>query len=907
MRSENLNLAFLSVTVSASILCASLKVLAQTEAGQNQPAQTPRVYHRQSAIPGTPAPPLPTPVPGAISNAQRLNAPVVPRRHLVSTLKREIQLTDFGAKATWGRTKVFFPSTLQNRVSVVTPDGRHLSFRPTYIVLENRATEEAVLLGTVTNRDVGTIYPTANSVVWSNIFDSGPKVSLELIYDGLKGKVEQNVLLQENLDSLPSGWSASDVALECWTAWWQDSGPSPTVQSRTVSLRPAVDTNSPVAANDSTISFGAARITAGGTAFSLDSDAQPLPVAKSWIIPDSQGADQPTGYLIEAVDLTSALPQIEALPKAVRQSSLEPKKRSRSELARFQPPAVHRSANNTKAANRRMLVAQAQPSPSTRDTSRSSLNPLRLLPQTSVASRPAFCLDFTLTEAVALPANAISWWPAGSNAADALANHNDGTEYNGVTYTAGEVGQGFNLDGNGAHAHVGDSASLHVTNALTIEAWINPSSYGPDDGDPWFQNMVDKWDITGAPRKSYGFSLAPDSTAYLVLSSNGDDSGASFVVTSNAVPFDEWTHIAGVYDGTAIRMYFNGSPDRAGSYTAGIFPGTNDLGIGGSVGGGTPGDVDSPFRGVLDEPTVYAGALSTTEIQAIYNAGPAGKFNPSCIQSPSNAVAWWPGDGNAFDIAHTNMGTMRNDATFAPGIVGQAFSLNDQYVQVPNNFDLNPTDQLTIEAWVYMQHVNDSESFVCKGDGYMTNQYMLAAAHRESDDKGELPQLFRAYMDIDGGDYDGLNFLEGTTEVQPQTWYHVAQVYDGTNLSIYVNGVLDASAPLSGSIATSSQPISIGGGIFGLIDEPTIYNRALSDTEIAEIYSAGCAGKCKNWQAGDLLTDLQYQFLGLSGSDDDGDGVSSGLELLQGRNPHVVGTASNTNNLINLHVYTPLK
>ena len=47
-----------------------------------------------------------------------------------------------------------------------------------------------------------------------------------------------------------------------------------------------------------------------------------------------------------------------------------------------------------------------------------------------------------------------------------------------------------------------------------------------------------------------------------------------------------------------------------------------------------------------------------------------------CVPPPPGMVSWWPGDGNANDIQDGNHGTLRNGATFAPGKVGQAFSLD---------------------------------------------------------------------------------------------------------------------------------------------------------------------------------------------------------------------------------------
>jgi hypothetical protein len=91
----------------------------------------------------------------------------------------------------------------------------------------------------------------------------------------------------------------------------------------------------------------------------------------------------------------------------------------------------------------------------------------------------------------------------------------------------------------------------------------------------------------------------------------------------------------------------------------------------------------------------------------------------------------------------------------------------------------------------------------------------------------------------------------------------VATTYDageGT-VRLYFNGIEDASLAVgSGRLIDSSLTdlligaVFTGGGIFenfaGLIDEVSIYNRALSAAEIAAIFNAGSAGKCKEGAGG---------------------------------------------------------
>ena len=73
----------------------------------------------------------------------------------------------------------------------------------------------------------------------------------------------------------------------------------------------------------------------------------------------------------------------------------------------------------------------------------------------------------------------------------------------------------------------------------------------------------------------------------------------------------------------------------------------------------------------------------------------------TCVESPAGLVSWWPGDGNAEDIQNGNDGTLMNGASFAPGMVGEAFSLDgvDDHVLIGNPANLQLQD-FTIDLWV---------------------------------------------------------------------------------------------------------------------------------------------------------------------------------------------------------------
>jgi len=199
---------------------------------------------------------------------------------------------------------------------------------------------------------------------------------------------------------------------------------------------------------------------------------------------------------------------------------------------------------------------------------------------------------------------------------------------------------------------------------------------------------------------------------------------------------------------------------------------------------------------------------------------------------------------DASDTLGADNGTLMNGAGFGPGEVGQAFVFNgaNQFVQVADAPSLDPTNALSLEAWVYLTGFsgNDSTIIAAKEDPYSTRQYQLAmfsaAGH----------WVFRPAVMVPGGFVS----FNGTNAVQSNTWYHVAMTYDGSALRLYVNGNPDVSVPATGPINVTANPFRIGSdgsgpwNFIGRIDEVSLYNRALSMVEIQAIYGAGSSGKC---------------------------------------------------------------
>jgi hypothetical protein len=214
----------------------------------------------------------------------------------------------------------------------------------------------------------------------------------------------------------------------------------------------------------------------------------------------------------------------------------------------------------------------------------------------------------------------------------------------------------------------------------------------------------------------------------------------------------------------------------------------------------------------------------------------------SCITPPANMISWWAGEGNPSDIQglspNNNNGT-NNGATFAAGKVGQAFSFNGsgQWVSVTNSSSINLTGTaVTIDGWIN-PNSNAADAVYFGKSANAANDYVLLYQF------SNISAIIKA-----NGSETTIN-----TGVSPTlgVWTHIALVYNGTDLRVYVNGVLTGGATAkTGNLAGSNVPFGIGGrsgGLFfnGLVDEVELFNRALTATEILSIYNAGSFGKCK--------------------------------------------------------------
>jgi len=203
----------------------------------------------------------------------------------------------------------------------------------------------------------------------------------------------------------------------------------------------------------------------------------------------------------------------------------------------------------------------------------------------------------------------------------------------------------------------------------------------------------------------------------------------------------------------------------------------------------------------------------------------------------------------AGDSANGNDGTI-SGATWTPGKEGSALYFHgggqtaggSDAVRVPHSANLDITGQFTVEAWI-------------KAEG--TDKYhMIVDKYRGR----EAPTLYgfsfyltdgNLRLSVYGGGCGNGNMAVPLIDLRDNTWHHVAGLWDGAYIKLYIDGEPKAKNSCPCPPASTTHDLGIGKRLYGwggylpfegTIDEVAIYNRALGPDEIQQHYQGNYPG-----------------------------------------------------------------
>jgi hypothetical protein len=209
------------------------------------------------------------------------------------------------------------------------------------------------------------------------------------------------------------------------------------------------------------------------------------------------------------------------------------------------------------------------------------------------------------------------------------------------------------------------------------------------------------------------------------------------------------------------------------------------------------------------------------------------------VDHMTGLVAYYRFDGNANDeTRHGNDGTVHG-ATLVEDRHGRrdsAYSFDgiDDYIDAGDAEMLNPTEAVSIAAWVYVRSFPTTWPPIVKKNGSGANEY--TGYSLECYDSG--PQAVFSVC-LEGplvGQSQGVAF-------SPGDWHFVVGVYDGEACRMYLDGVPSEPQPYTGQVIPSSNHLFIGRDPFnttryfdGVIDDVCIFDRTLQFFEIEALY-----------------------------------------------------------------------
>ena len=209
----------------------------------------------------------------------------------------------------------------------------------------------------------------------------------------------------------------------------------------------------------------------------------------------------------------------------------------------------------------------------------------------------------------------------GATVADASGTGNAGTTTSTTWSTSGKNAGALSFNGTSSIVNIPDSASLHLSTGMTLEAWVRPTTVS----NAWRDVIYKGNDI---------YFLEATSTTSS-RPAGGITVGTSDTVTygTAALAVNTWTHLALTYDGANLRLYVNGTQASSAARTGTIATSTNALQIGGDSLFG------QRFAGLIDDVRVYNNALTAAQITTDMNTAVGAVADTQAPSAPASLSA----------------------------------------------------------------------------------------------------------------------------------------------------------------------------------------------------------------------------------------------------------------------------
>lgn len=394
-----------------------------------------------------------------------------------------------------------------------------------------------------------------------------------------------------------------------------------------------------------------------------------------------------------------------------------------------------------------------------------------------------------------------------------------------------------------------DSTSLSLTSDFTIEMWINLESI-------WaFGVMLFCKSNSSISNDAYACSITSAGSLNIGLSSDGINSVEK--VISAGITTGSWQHIAVVYTASLgkVEVFKNGvSTGSDTGFPTSIYNGNTVF----VLGQNTTGGVGESLNGKMDDVRVWNTTKTAGQILANMSAELNGtesnlqaywKLNNALTDSTSNGntltnnngavfsssvpfggwVAYWKLDNSLADSVGSRTLTNTGSATFVSGLIGSCASFLTTSSLGRTTETLGIANSWTITGWIKPIVIAGDLNFISWAGASDFNNIVVTSAGN----------YFRMQIRGSAGSYK--DYTCTTTEFTINSWNHFVATWDGTNLLMYVNTVLQSTTKSLDDGVTQidgSRVLTIGGEEI-YVDEIGYANRVFTSTEIAQLYNSG--------------------------------------------------------------------
>lgn len=455
------------------------------------------------------------------------------------------------------------------------------------------------------------------------------------------------------------------------------------------------------------------------------------------------------------------------------------------------------------------------------------------------------------------PANLKSYSGSGAAFNDLTSNALNFTLVNGPTF---DVNGSFTFNGTNQYASTAHSSNIKPSNAITIEQWLN--------ADDWNGGTSSNYKVSISNTQGGGYSHNIwDGVFYSYIYAGG----VYRIASSSVRNFDGWQHFVTTFDGRYTKLFVNGSLANTvdiGSANNTISYATNSTFLGTEAGDGA---ANQPYywQGKIGKTQIYNRALSDQEVLQNYNNSKI-RYDGLVLNLDAGNVISYNGTGSNWNDISGSVysATLTNGPVFNSSNGGQIIfdGVNDfaNGIAIPSTSGNNSR---TVIVW-YKSTANKNTVLIDKGGitDDVAEQLFLVNSNGAGVGSGSYPPTNTGGIAVCFWGNDFIYPIPSTT-LFDGNWHFVAYTYnksnrsvnicfDGTFASTVYRWNLNAWTTLNSKpflsprvLNTTNNPYFIGqsraaywgyGGTFSNVSIPTVkmYNRALTETEIINIYNS---------------------------------------------------------------------